>query len=528
MKVPTAFDSGLGQILPDSTPAKQQALTVPGRAFGGARPAALDSLARGIRGMGGIVEAEERKSQAEGARQALEEAIRAERERAEEIAGEQAEEELENSIAQGLNELPHGNDQEAAHKFQQLGETLPGYAINALGKLSANERGKLEPLFTARIEAAQGQLAGQRKLHAKAGAQAARQAKLKRALDNAVAAKGDARTMGAGLALIDDVVSRQARDQGLTSEAEDALQQAEEEKLYGGVFDSLLQSGEAVTAEQFFFNAPDHIWDAKARQEKEDLLRPALTRENVSDSVAAILQTAPDPDDALKQAKQIKNPEVKAQVIETLDARKVVEARAKFDARVRGFSDIYTAISDAGGDPAAVPEALWQQLDGKDGNGKSGAEAKVARKLAKQIREGAPLETDWRLYHNLTNLSPKELANLPIWDHADKLNCAEFTLLAERQQNIRAALASGAAVTNAGAPGSIDAQLAALAKSKGWGVEVHAETRGLFEREIRAEIAEAVDANGGKPLSIAKCNSLRKRLAHVRRRSTHVSRPRLH
>lgn len=504
MKVPTAFDSGLGQVLPDSTPMKRQSLAVPSSAYGGSQAESLGSLARGIRGIGGIVEAEERKSQAQEARQALEEAIRAERERAEEIAGEQAEEELENNIAQGLNELPQGNGQEAVRKFHEIGENLPRYAIDALGKLPANERGKLEPLFAARVEAAQGQLAGQRKLHAEAGAQAARQAKLKRALDNAVAAKGDARTMGVGLALIDDVVARQARDQGLTQEAEETLQQAEEEKLYGGVFDSLLQSGEAVTAEQFYFNAPDHIWDAKARAEKEDFLRPALTRENANDSVVAILQTAPDSNDALRQAKQIKNAEVKAQVIETLEARKVLEERAKFDTRAQGFRDVYSAISDAGGDPAAISESQWQQLDSRDNRGKSGNEAKVARKLAKRIRTGDPIETDWGLYYRLIELPPKEFATLPIWDHADQLNRAEFLLIAERQQQIRAAIASGAPVGAAGAPGSLEAQLAALAKAKGWAGEEHSETRGLYEREIRAEVIEAIEVNGGTPLPIAE------------------------
>ncbi len=236
--------------------------------------------------------------------------------------------------------------------------------------------------------------------------------------------------MGAGLALIDDVVSRQARDQGLTSEAEDALQQAEEEKLYGGVFDSLLKSGEAVTAEQFYFNAPDHIWGAKAREEKEDILRPALTRENARDSVAAILASAPDSDDAVKQAKLIKNPEVRAQVVETLETKKIVAERATFDARAQGFYAVYSAISEAGGGPAAVSEAQWQQLDGKGGGGQTGSEAKAARKLAKRIREGDPIETDWPLYFSLIDLPPREFATLPIWDHADKLNREEFVRIA--------------------------------------------------------------------------------------------------
>jgi hypothetical protein len=123
--------------------------------------------------------------------------------------------------------------------------------------------------------------------------------------------------------------------------------------------------------------------------------------------------------------------------------------------------------------------------------------------VAKKFRDGESVETDWNLYHELTTLPPKQFAALPIWGHADKLNRSEFLLLAERQLQTRAALASGLPVSAAGQPGSLDAQLAALAKAKSWIGEGYAETRGLFEREIRAEIVEAVDTNGGQPLAIA-------------------------
>ena len=504
MKVPTGLDAGLGQILPDATPTKQQTLRVPGGAFGGNRASALGSLAQGIGGIGSIVGIEERKSEAKKARQVWEEAIRAEQERADEIASEKAEEALEKDIAQAFEDLPTAGDKEAPNRIRDFSNRLPKFALDALGTLSVTERGKLEPLFLARIEAARGQLAVQQKVHAEAEAQAARNAKLERALNDAIAAKGDAQAMGLGLALIDDVVAREARDQGLTPEAEDARQQAEEEKFYGGVFDSLLQSGEAVTAEQFFFNAPDHIWDVKERAEREDILLPALTRENAKDSFEAILASAPDPEDALKQAKRIKNLEVRAHVIEALETNKALEERAKFDARAQGFNEVYRAISDAAGDPAAVSESQWQQFDGKDSNGKAGNEVKAVRKLAKRIRAGDAIETDWPLYFSLIDLSPKEFATLPIWNYADKLNRSEFLLIAERQQQTRAALASGAPVSAAGAPGSLDAQLAALAKAKGWDSEAHTETRGLYEREIRAEIAEAVEAMGGQSFTIAE------------------------
>ncbi len=504
MKVPTGLDAGLGQILPDAAPTKQQTLRVPGGAFGGTRASALGSLAQGIGGIGSIVGIEERKSEAKKARQVWEEAIRAEQERADEIASEKAEEALEKDIAQVFEDLPTAGDKEAPNRIRDFSNRLPKFALDALGTLSVTERGKLEPLFSARIEAARGQLAVQQKVHAEAEAQAARNAKLERALNDAIAAKGDAQAMGLGLALIDDVVAREARDQGLTPEAKDARQQAEEEKFYGGVFDSLLQSGKAVTAEQFFFNAPDHIWDVKARAEREDILLPALTRENAKDSFEAILASAPDPEDALKQAKRIRNLEVRAHVIEALETNKALEERAKFDARAQGFNEVYRAISDAAGDPAAVSESQWQQLDGKDSKGKAGNEVKAVRKLAKRIRAGDAIETDWPLYFSLIDLSPKEFATLPIWNYADKLNRSEFLLIAERQQQTRAALASGAPVSAAGAPGSLDAQLAALAKAKGWDSEAHTETRGLYEREIRAEIAEAVEAMGGQSFTIAE------------------------
>jgi hypothetical protein len=136
-------------------------------------------------------------------------------------------------------------------------------------------------------------------------------------------------------------------------------------------------------------------------------------------------------------------------------------------------------------------------LDGPgagDDKGKPRGEAKAARKLAKKLRQGTPVETDWNLYHELTTLPPKQLAALPIWDHADKLGRSEFLLLAERQQGARAALATGLPVSAAGQPGSLDAQLHAVARTKGWDSAAHAEARGLIEREIRAEIAANFDS----------------------------------
>jgi len=513
MKVPTALDSGLGQVLPDSTPIKQQTLTVPAGAFGGARANTLISLAQGIGGIGDIVATEERKARAEEARRARAEEARARREREDEIAGEQAEEEFESRIAETFNAVPPAGDKTAANRFREIDEALPGHALEALGALAASERGKLAPYFAARVNAARGQLATQRQAYTEAGVQAARASKLKRGRDDAVAARGDPRVVGASLALIDDVVAREARDKGLTAAAENTLQRLEEGKVYGAVYNDLLQTGEAVAAELFLNDVPKHIWDDKVRQEKEDILLPALERENAADAVQAIRQGASGPGGALKRAKLIKNPQVRALTVETLEARSDLQDRTKFDARVREFHDVYTTLGAAGGDTAAVSETQWQQLDGRDGKGKERGEAKAARRLAKRLREGAPIETDWRLYYSLLDLPPQELATLPIWDHADKLNRAEFLLFAERQQQTRAALASGAPVTAAGAPGSLDAQLAALAKTKGWDSEPHAETRGLHEREIRAEIAEAVEVKGGKPLTIAENRKLIKEAA---------------
>ncbi|MBT5040593.1 MAG: hypothetical protein HOM52_18960 [Rhodospirillaceae bacterium] len=301
---------------------------------------------------------------------------------------------------------------------------------------------------------------------------------------------------------------REAIDQGLTPAQENAYQRVEEKKLYTGVLDSLLKGGKAVAAEQFLFSAPDEIWGRETLEEKEGFIRAAMERENAADTVAAILASAPNHTAAMAEAMRIKNKQIKQHVAETLEVRNTLEANAAFDARARGFVDLYTTVGNAGGDLGAVTEAQWQAQDGTDDKGKPRGEAKAARKLAKKLRQGTPVETDWNLYHELTTLPPKQLAALPIWDHADKLGRSEFLLLAERQQGARAALASGLPVSAAGQPGSLDAQLHAVARTKGWDSAAHAETRGLIEREIRAEIAEAVDANGGKPLLIAERRKL--------------------
>ena len=300
--------------------------------------------------------------------------------------------------------------------------------------------------------------------------------------------------MALALALIDDVARREAIDQGLTPAQENAYQRVEEKKLYTGVLDSLLKGGKAVAAEQFLFSAPDEIWGRETLEEKEGFIRAAMERENAADTVAAILASAPNHTAAMAEAMRIKNKQVKQHVAETLEVRNTLEANAAFDARARGFVDLYTTVGNAGGDLSAVTEAQWQAQDGTDDKGKARGEAKAARKLAKKLRQGTPVETDWNLYHELTTLPPKQLAALPIWDHADKLGRSEFLLLAERQQGARAALATGLPVSAAGQPGSLDAQLHAVARTKGWDSAAHAEARGLIEREIRAEIAANFDS----------------------------------
>ncbi|MBT4425917.1 MAG: hypothetical protein HOC88_03430, partial [Rhodospirillaceae bacterium] len=111
MKVPTGLDAGLGQILPDATPVKQQTLTVPEGAFGGVRAKQLSSLATGVQGIGSIIDAEQRKSQAQDAAAEAREAVQqAWRTRADEIAGEQAEEDFERRIGQDIMGLPSIGD----------------------------------------------------------------------------------------------------------------------------------------------------------------------------------------------------------------------------------------------------------------------------------------------------------------------------------------------------------------------------------------------------------------------------------
>ncbi|MBT7291377.1 MAG: hypothetical protein HN838_02500, partial [Rhodospirillaceae bacterium] len=119
MKVPTGLDAGLGQILPDATPVKQQTLTVPEGAFGGVRAKQLSSLATGVQGIGSIIDAERRKSQAEdAAAEARELTQRAQRQRADEIAAEQAEEDFENGLAAAAKAMPAPGVAGAGDKYR--------------------------------------------------------------------------------------------------------------------------------------------------------------------------------------------------------------------------------------------------------------------------------------------------------------------------------------------------------------------------------------------------------------------------
>ncbi|MBT5778200.1 MAG: hypothetical protein HOI02_02175, partial [Rhodospirillaceae bacterium] len=509
MKVPTGLDAGLGQILPDATPVKQQTLTVPEGAFGGVRAKQLSSLATGVQGIGSIIDAEIRKSRAKdaaaGARrgaaaEARELTQQAQRQRADEIAAEQAEEDFENGLAAAAKAMPAPGVAGAGDKYREIDKALPRLAMGALGPLPPEERRKLAPYIASRTDMARAHLVQQQQAYTEAGAQAARQAKLKRGLESVIAADGGAFEMAQAEALIDDVARREAVDQGWSDAETNAYRLAEERKLSTAVFDSLLARGNAVAAELFKESMAEGIWDEATRQKKDGLLLKSLERENAADTIGALLERMPDHAAALAEAKRINNKQVKALVLEALEVRNTLEARTAFDARARGFVDLYTTLGDAGGDLGAVTEAQWQAQDGPgagDDKGKPRGEAKAARKLAKKLRQGTPVETDWGLYYRLSNLPPKELAEVPIWDHAEKLNRSEFLLLAERQQQTRAALATGAPFSAAGAPGSLDAQLAALATRMGWDSAAQAETRGLIEREIRAEIAEAAAANGG-------------------------------
>ena len=129
---------------------------------------------------------------------------------------------------------------------------------------------------------------------------------------------------------------------------------------------------------------------------------------------------------------------VSALVIEMLETSGRQQRRAAFVARARDSLGVYSALSAAGGDVGAVTEAQWQQLDGTDGKGRARVEAKAARTFAKHNREDNPIETEWQVQYALDNMAPKELAAVPLWDYADKLNSSEFLVLAQRQQDTRA------------------------------------------------------------------------------------------
>lgn len=102
------------------------------------------------------------------------------------------------------------------------------------------------------------------------------------------------------------------------------------------------------------------------------------------------------------------------------------------------------------------------------------------------------ISTDWAQYEELVNLAqsnPTEFAQIDLRMHYGKLNIQERATLSEMQKDIQTNMTAGA--------GTLVQQLGEAARLMEWD-SGDAQTRGMFERAVRQEIADAQQATGRK------------------------------
>lgn len=230
-----------------------------------------------------------------------------------------------------------------------------------------------------------------------------------------------------------DSIRATANANGTSPEATKLLIESTISTTHQSVIERALSNKEYGFAKSYFDRNKDNILP-----DKRDSIKSQITIGDVRATSQSytdnIFGSGVDEKTALKQAREISNPEVRDQVVQRLKIRYEEQAEEQKAFLSQNFNNAANIIEQTG-DPDSVPPEVWANLSITQRN------AIDAR--AEQLRKGEDPSTDWKVWTNLNEMPDEQLANVNLWEYRSQLSNKHYQDFHNEQQKIKEEIEKG-------------------------------------------------------------------------------------
>ncbi|CAG22449.1 hypothetical protein [Photobacterium profundum] len=225
------------------------------------------------------------------------------------------------------------------------------------------------------------------------------------------------------------IIMADAADNGEPLEVTDNKLRAAQSGTVTAVISRALAEKNYGYAKTFFDQNKESLLPAD-RNRLEGAVNTGNTRAVAQANTDSIVNKGMTLTDSLKAARKISDPEVRDSVVQRVKARfseqSAIEQQTQKDAMEKAADMV-----EQSGDTDSVPPELWEMLSPGQ---RSGLENR-----SRQVQSGVEPVTDWKVYTDLSTMTPLELSKINMLDYRDKLTNAQYqSFLGAQRQAVNA------------------------------------------------------------------------------------------
>jgi hypothetical protein len=204
-------------------------------------------------------------------------------------------------------------------------------------------------------------------------------------------------------------------------------------KTHAAVISQMVDAGDYNGA-QAYFNSNEAQLMAVEKKTVTDQLKVAGQRKESQFKTDEIYANDIPEAEALKQARAISDPEVRDLVVNRLKTR---YAEADQIAKAIDTQNYKTAgdVVESGKSTDSIDSKLWMAL--------TPAQRSSLETRSRQVQSGQEPVTDWKVYTELSTMTPEQLLGVDIYSYRDRLDDAKYSQLVNEKQNLLQAKKSG-------------------------------------------------------------------------------------
>lgn len=230
--------------------------------------------------------------------------------------------------------------------------------------------------------------------------------------------------VGKQINTIDQTIRLNGDMNGESPEAVNLRLKQAHSKVYSSVLSQMITDGNYLGAQQYFkAHSSEFLANDKATAQAH--LQVGTVRGKSQEYADSIMGKGIAESDALAEARQIKDPQIRDETVRRVQSRYATDAMLLKQQQVQNYQSIADQI-EQGKSTDSIDPAKWLMLTPGQRN------TMLSRE--KQIRSGMQPTTNWKIYTRLMTEGAK-LADENLYDYRDKLADSQYNAVLREQQS---------------------------------------------------------------------------------------------